>query len=244
MKRGIIIILIVGVLATGTADTAAEEDGVKVLDRSWFKRMDTDQDRRVSRDEYMRYAAAYLQEKGRPVNERCLSEIFNSYDRNRDGYISDNDPISRDPVEVFTGRIRGSWSCGKNAHGIESITFMKDGQADIMKCGVSLREKSGGWLTYRIVHPNRLPVCLEIVLADGTASERVLKCIICFLDDNRLQVCAVVGKSTTPFPEDFEQEMEAQTFVLTRIPEPKPPPKHQNAIIGPLFGSPTPSQGG
>ena len=232
MKQLLILCLIAGVPGTGTG-----VDEVKVLEKSWFLKMDADNDGKVSRAEYIKVGANYLKEQGRPVNRQRLDEKFNGFDRNRDGFITDEDPESGDPVERFLKAVQGRWTIGKNALGLESITFLEQGKADIVRSGKSLRDQSRGLLTYGVEYPDRVPVCMEIRIAAGTTEELRVKCIFSFLSDNQLKIRAFVGDSETPFPDGFlENDDDPDTFLLTRIQKPAEPEPKKKPLT--FFGIP------
>ena len=204
------------------ASVSAASEG-RALEPHWFAKMDTDGDGRVSREEYVRYGADYMNKRGRPADLQQIDEKFNGFDRNRDGFITDADPGSRDPIDVFLEQIQGRWSCVTNSRGVETVVFLEQGKMDIMQRGASLLEACRGRLNYRVVHPNRQPFCVEITMADGTPAERRVKCIFSLMSDDQLRIRAFVGDKETPFPEAFVLPDDPDTFILTRVRKPMTP---------------------
>ena len=218
--------------AAGT-DSVAADYTPQVLNEAWMVKMDADGDGKVSRDEYVMFATDYLQKSGKPVDRKSLLDKFNGYDWNRDGFITDEDPLCPDPVEVFLEKIKGRWLCETNAKGLVSFTFMDDGEADVVRNGLSLRDETDGLLTYSIEHPGRNPVCMDISVGKGTSYEWNMKCILQILEDNRIKMRAFMGDSYTSFPKEFIPGDDADTYYLTRVvkkekPIPEENPKSKN----------------
>ena len=202
--------------AAGTGSGAAEYKPL-VLSESWIIKMDTDRDGKVSRGEYVKFGADFLKKSGKPVDQKGLLEKFNGYDWNQDGFISAEDPLCPDPIGVFLEKIKGRWSCKNSPKGPACFTFMDGGEAEVVRNGLPLKDEAQGLLTYSIVHPGRTPVCMDIALAEGTPSEWHMKCIIKFLEDNRIKMRVFMGDAATPFPEGFSPGYDADTYHLTRV---------------------------
>jgi hypothetical protein len=221
IKRFAAAIIFAAVTRTGAAGYTPQ-----VLSEVWMAKMDADQDGKVSQGEYVAFATDHLKKSRKPVDQKDLLEKFNGYDWNRDGFITEEDPLSQDPIAVFLENIKGSWSCENNAKGLASLTFIDDREAEVVRNGLSLRDESQGLLTYSIAHPGRNPVCMDISVAYGTPSEWHMKCIVEFLEENKIKMRVFMGSDGTPFPGGFVQGDDADTYYLTRAgSEEKPKPK-------------------
>lgn len=216
MKKLWLTCLISGAVGGALAAGSEKKADIQVLDKKWAVQMDADQDGRVSENEYVDFAVETLKKRGRQADRIKLLTQFDGYDRDRDGYITDADPVYRDPRELLEERIKGRWMCAKNASGATCFVFMENGQADIIQKGESIREKAAGKVKYRFVHPTKTPVHLSITVAAGTPSEYQLKCIISFVSDDVIKMRAFTGNSLTPFPKRFVDGYDKNTLLLSR----------------------------
>lgn len=211
--------------AAGTESVAADYTP-QILSKTWFVKMDTDQDGKVSQGEYVTFGASYLKKSRKPVDQKDLLDKFNGYDWNRDGFITEEDPLSQDPIAVFLEKIKGSWSCSTNTKGLASFKFIDDREAEVVRNGLSLRDEAQGLLAYSIVHPGRNPVCMDISVAYGTPDEWHMKCIVELVEENKIKMRVFMGSDGTAFPDAFIQGDDADTYYLTRVgSEEKPKPK-------------------
>ena len=237
-------------LVAGT-DSGAAEYTPLVMSEVWMVKMDADQDGKVSQAEYMTFGSNHLQKIRKPVDRRGLLDKFNGYDWNGDGFITDEDPLCPDPIAVFLEKIKGSWACENSPRGPACFTFMDGGEAEVVRNGLSLKDEAQGLLSYSIAHPGRNPVCIDIALGKGTPSEWHMKCICTFLEDNKIKLRVFMGDDATPFPAEFIQGDDDDTYYLTRVvkkekpkPEPEPKPKlkpKSNSGELTLFGIPVPT---
>ncbi len=214
MKKG--FLLLAALFAAGAVCAETDKPEIKILEQSWFDRMDTDRDGKVSETEYVEVGIEYLKQKGKRISKTEMLEKFAGYDRDRDGFITDADPTYRDPKELLAEQIMGCWSCEQNSKGSISFLFMEDSQADVIQKGESMREKAAGMVKYHFVMPGRIPTRLDITVADGTPSEYHIKAIIEFLPDDQLKMRMFMGSDFTPFPKEFVKGPDQDTIILTK----------------------------
>jgi len=194
-----------------------------VLGHDMFVRMDSNQDKQVSKSEYVDYGSAYLKKRGKRVNRAQIETKFREFDRDGDGFITDRDPEFRSPKELLAEKITGTWSSGKGIKDSISFVFMDGNQADVVQNGESMREKARGKMKYKFVHPSRTPTCLDIIVDRGTDSDFYIKCIIEFISDDQMKLRMVSGSALTARPRKFPAGGSSDIILLNRISQAETP---------------------
>jgi hypothetical protein len=226
MKRliGVACLLTVVFWCMGVMDAGAEEQPA-VLSEAYVTKMDQDKDGRVSRDEFVDFGVAALKKQRKTANRFQLGLKFDRYDRNGDGYITDEDPDYKNPVELLTEKILGTWSTDKVKNGPFSFMFTHNGVADLIKDGKSFNQQAGKPMEFRFVRPAKKPTCVEIIANKGTSAEGYYKCIIEFVADDRMKLRMNTGNEYTPFPREFGEEASGGVLILDRTALAEPAPE-------------------
>ena len=92
MKRTSQFSLLTAVVFTAGSTAPVVQAQPTVLGHEMFVQMDSNQDGKVSRVEYIDYGTAYLGKKGKQCNPGKMEIRFAGFDRNGDGYITAEDP--------------------------------------------------------------------------------------------------------------------------------------------------------
>jgi hypothetical protein len=218
MKRITVACLLAGAVGAGISAGEVEEGKaqIKVLNNTWFEKIDANRDQKVSEIEYLKYGAAYLKKQGRKVGRMKILLKFDEFDRDGDGFITTIDPECRDLREVLHKKIQGNWRCEETRTGPVRFVFMEDRTVNVIHAGGSFPDRTQGPLSYRFVCPKKTPICMDIMPAEGTASEQYMKCSIQFLSENKIKMRMCLGSEFTPFPHGFPDTDDSNAIMLTR----------------------------
>ncbi len=221
-QTGIITVLLVpylpGILTNSCA--AEAEKPTPTLSTKLFSAMDANSDQLVSKEEYYSFGKAYMQEKGKAFNSSTAQQNFAALDINGDGSIGQDDARVKtiEEQEIPKG-IVGVWRYwDEKKYGFITFVFAGDGEADMIADNVSTRAMAlqhGGSMTYTY-DPSTDPDSLDIIAVGGSGPETVMRCIVRFLDDDRIKLRMAHGKGYVRRPEGFTAEPEGDTLILKR----------------------------